>query len=68
MSAADGELLAAARGAAEAPLRDRLRREAERELAGYRERMPPPAFRKAVEAGADRLLREQLELPRIAFD
>ena len=68
LSAADGELLAAAHAAVEAPLRDRLRRDAERELAGYRERMPPPAFRKAVEAGADRLLREQLELPRITFD
>ena len=68
LSAADRELLAAARAAAEAPLRDRLRREAELELAGFRDRMPPAAFRKAVEAGADRLLREQLELPRIAFD
>ena len=68
LSAADRELLAAARAAAEAPVQDRLRREAERELAAYRERMPPAAFRKAVEAGADRLLREQLELPRIAFD
>ena len=68
LSAADSELLAAARAATEAPLRDRLRREAELELAGFRERMPPAAFNKAVEAGADRLLREQLELPRIAFD
>ena len=68
LSAADRELLAAARTAAAAPLRDRLRRAAESELAGYRERMPPAAFSKAVEAGADRLLREQLDLPRIAFD
>lgn len=68
LSVADGELLAVARATAEAPLRDRLRRDAERDLAGYRERMPPAAFRKAVAAGADRMLREQLELPRIAFD
>ena len=68
LSAADRELLAAARAAAEAPVQDRLRQEAELELAGFRDRMPPAAFRKAVEAGADRLLREQLELPRIAFD
>lgn len=68
LGAADRELLAAARAAAEAPELARLRREAERELAGFRQRMPPDAFRKAVEAGADRLLREQLDLPRLAFD
>ena len=37
-------------------------------LAGFRERMPPAELRKAVEAAADRLLREQLDLPRITFE
>ena len=65
---ADRELLAAARAAADTPLADRLRQDAERELAGFRERMPPAEYRKAVAAATDRLLREQLDLPRIAFD
>ena len=65
---ADRELLAVARAAADEALRIRLRADAERELADYRERMPPAAYRQAVAASADRLLREQLELPRIAFD
>ncbi len=64
----DRELLAAARAGADESLRDRLRADAGRELAGFRARMPPAEFRKAVEAAADRLLREQLDLPRIAFE
>ena len=68
LGAADRELLAGARAAADGALRDSLRADAERELAGFRERMPPAAYRQAVEAGADRLLRERLDLPRIAFD
>ena len=64
----DRELLAAARAGADESLRDRLRADAERELAGFRERMPPVEFRKAVAAAADRLLREQLDLPRIALE
>ena len=67
LGAADGELLAAARAAADQSLRDRLRADAERELAGFRERMPPAAYSNAVQAAADKLLREQLDLPRIAF-
>ncbi len=68
LEGADRELLAAARTGADESLRDRLRADAERELAGFRERMPPAELRKAVEAAADRLLREELDLPRIAFD
>ena len=68
LGAADRELLAGAQAAADGTLRDSLRADAEQELAGFRERMPPAAYRQAVEAGADRLLRERLDLPRIAFD
>ena len=68
LEGADRELLAAARTGADESLRDRLRADAERELAGFRERMPPAEFRKAMEAAADRLLHEQLDLPRIAFE
>ena len=65
---ADRELLAAARAGADESLRDRLLADAERDLAGFRQRMPPAEFRKAVAAGADKLLREELDLPRITFD
>ena len=68
LESADRELLAAARAGADASVRESLRADAERDLAGFRERMPPAEFRRAVEAGADKLLREQLDLPRIAFD
>ena len=68
LEGADRELLAAARTGADESLRDRLRADAERELAGFRERMPPAEFRKAVGAATDRLLREQLDLPRLTFE
>ena len=68
LRAADEALLAAARDAADAPLLERLRGEAETELADYRARLPPAEYDKALRAAADRLLREHLDLPRIAFD
>ena len=68
LRAADDALLAAARDAADAPLLERLRGEAETELADYRARLPPAEYDKALRAAADRLLREHLDLPRIAFD
>ena len=64
----DGGLLAAAREAAGEPLRLRLREEAERELAPFRDRMERGAFRRAVEAGRDRLLIDHFGLPRLAYD
>ena len=60
-------LTAAAREAADPVLRETVRREAARDLAPFRGRMPSDAFRQSLEAGADRLLRERLDLPRIAF-
>ena len=68
LAEADGELLAALRDAADDTLRARLGREAERDLEGYRERMPSDAYREAARAGTDRLLREHFKLPRLAFD
>ena len=61
-------LTAAARETADPALRETVRREAARDLAPFRGRMPPEAFRKSLDAGADRLLRERLDLPRIAFE
>ncbi len=61
-------LMTVARDTADASLRETIRRETERDLAPFRERMPADAFRKSLQAGTDRLLRERLELPRIAFE
>ena len=68
LAALDVALLAAARTAAGDPLRRRLRDDAERELAPFRERMDPPVFRRAVDAGTDRLLVDHFGLPRLAYD
>ena len=64
----DRELLDNARRDADAMLRKRLRSEAERDLAPFRERMPRAAFQQAVDASADRLLIEHFELPRLSYD
>lgn len=64
----DRALTTAARESADPALRETVRREAARDLAPFRGRMPPDAFRQSLEAGADRLLRERLDLPRIAFE
>ena len=65
---ADGQLVTTLRQTAETSLRARLREEAERDLEPFRERMPRTAFKQAVEAGADRLLRDHFKLPRVPFD
>ena len=64
----DRALLDAARESAGEALRRELREDAERELAPFRERMEPRAFRRAVDAGADRLLVDHYRLPRLACD
>ena len=64
----ESALMTVARDTADASLRETIRRETESDLAPFRARMPAGAFRKSLQAGADRLLRERLELPRIAFE
>ena len=64
----ESALMTVARDTADASLREAIRRETESDLAPFRARMPAGAFRKSLQAGADRLLRERLELPRIAFE
>ena len=64
----DDELLVGLRAAVDETLRARLRGDAERDLERYRERMPADAYRAAVRAGTDRLLREHFKLPRLVFD
>jgi hypothetical protein len=63
----DDELLASARAATPEPVLAALRADAEQELAGFRGRMPPGDYARAVEAAATRLLRDRLALPDIAF-
>ena len=64
----DRDLMKAVRGAADGALRRALQQDAERDLAPFRDRMPPAAFQQAVEAGVDRLLRDHFTLPRISFE
>ena len=64
----DRELTVVVREAADTAIRVTLRAEAERDLEPFRGRMPPAAFRQAVEAGTDRLLRHHFKLPRVAFE
>lgn len=63
----DRELMTAVRETSEASWRDQLRTQAARDLAPFRQRMPPPAFERSLKASTDRLIREQLRLPSIAF-
>jgi hypothetical protein len=64
----DRALLAAARDVPDAPLRDQLQRDAERDLNAFKTRLPPAAWEAAVDATVDRLLRDRLALPTIAID
>ena len=63
----DRELMTAVRATADASLRDLLRAQAERDLAPFRQRMPPSVFAQSLEASTDRLFREHHKLPRIVF-
>jgi hypothetical protein len=63
----DRELLDVARATLDDRSRANLMREAEQELAGFRDRMQPDAFVRAREGAFDRLLRERCSLPIVAF-
>ena len=63
----DRELVVAAWKSADADLLDRLRAQAERELAPFRERMPPAEFARSLKTATDRLLGDHLGLPRVVF-
>jgi len=67
LSVLDEELLQTARAALDEATRAALTREAEDELSGFRDRMPPDAFTRSREAAVDRLVRERLGLPVLAF-
>ena len=67
LSALDAELVQQARAMLDDAARATLMREAETELAGFRNRMTAEAFARAHEAAMDRLVRERVKLPTITF-
>jgi hypothetical protein len=70
LQALDGELLEAAMKETEADPASlaALHREAEAELAPFMSRMPRPAFDRARDAAFQRLLRDALRLPVLAYE
>ena len=65
--ALDGELLREARSLLDATALSATLREADDELSSFRDRMSPDAYERARDAAADRLIRNRLALPTIAF-
>jgi hypothetical protein len=64
----DRMLLDAVRAYAPPELLAEVAREADEELAGYRDRMLPAAYERSRAASIDRLLRDRRRLPVVAFD
>jgi hypothetical protein len=67
LASADAALLAMARLAVGERQLDEMRREADAELSGVGEHMPPDALVRARERAIDRLVRERLGLPTITY-
>jgi hypothetical protein len=67
LTALDAELVQQARTTLDDATCAALAREAESELAGFRANMTPEAFARAREAAVDRLVRERVKLPTMAF-
>jgi hypothetical protein len=63
----DRQVLAGAGEAIPATDLRRLRDDAERGLAGYRDRLSPDAYDQAVRVATDRLLRAQVRLPELTY-
>jgi hypothetical protein len=68
LRALDARLVQAVRDVYDAPTLQRLEEDADRELAPFRPRMPAEAYAQSKQACIDRLIREHLRLPTIAFD
>jgi hypothetical protein len=67
LAALDAEVVTQARATLDESARSTLAREAEDELAGFKSGMTAEAFARAREAAIDRLVRERVKLPTIAF-
>ena len=68
LAALDEDLLQLARAAIDQDARAAIAREAEQELSGFRDRMPEAAYRRALDAASDRLIRERLRLPVLTYE
>lgn len=68
LQALDTELLTVARERVDTATLDGLATEADAELAPFRDRMPPDAYARAHTACIDRLIRDRLSLPVVAFE
>ena len=64
----DAELLLVARASINDETRATLSRDADEELAPFRASMPVESFARAKAAAVDRLVRERLALPTLAYD
>lgn len=67
LAALDAELLNMTRAALDETTRRSFEKEADNELAGFHDRLPEDAYRRAQRAVVDRLARERSGLPTIAF-
>lgn len=67
LTALDAELVAMARAALSDSERQAFEREADADLAGFRDAMTAQAYHRAREAAIDRLARERLGLPTLSF-
>jgi hypothetical protein len=67
LAALDAEIVRQARATLDDGARSSLAREAEAELAGFKSGMTAEAFARARDAAIDRLVRERVRLPTIAF-
>lgn len=67
LSDLDTQLLQHARTAIDDVMRASLTADAGAEIAGFQDRMTPDAFARVRDAASDRLLRERLGLPVVAF-
>ena len=64
----DARLVQAARDVCDTTTLQRLDADADRELASFRQRMPAEAYAQSKQLCIDRLIREHLRLPIIAFE
>jgi hypothetical protein len=67
LTALDAELVAVARAALGDSERQAFEKEADADLAGFRDAMAAEAYHRAREAAIDRLVRERFGLPTLAF-
>ena len=67
LTALDAEIVATARAALGDSERQAFEKEADADLAGFRDAMAPEAYQRARDAAIDRLVRERFGLPTLSF-